>query len=69
VKRQPMWVNVTVILTCLALLAYNIVVVGAEGLPNSYLLVGVLSAYSGVDQILKRRDEKGKDDGEGGSDA
>lgn len=50
-------VFVVVVLTCL--LAYNIVVVGPEGLPTSYLLGGLLGAYAGVDQLLKRRDPPG----------
>jgi len=45
-----------VILTLTLLLAYNIVVVGPEGLATSYVLGGLLGAYAGVDQLLKRRD-------------
>ena len=56
----PMWVTVVVVLTLLGLLAYNIVVVGPEGLSTSYLIGGLLGAYAGVDQLLKRRK-----DGEG----
>lgn len=51
----PMPVTVIVVLTLTALLGYNIVVVGPEGLPNSYILGGLLGAYAGVDQLLKRR--------------
>lgn len=52
----PTWVTVVVILTLTLLLAYNIVVVGPEGLATSYVLGGLLGAYAGVDQLLKRRD-------------
>lgn len=51
----PAWVTVTVVLVLTALLAYNIVIVGPEGLPTSYVLGGLLGAYAGVDQLLKRR--------------
>ncbi len=57
----PGWVTVTVILVLLALLAYNVVIVGPEGYPTSMLLGGLLGAYAGIDQLLKRR----RDDGDG----
>lgn len=50
-----MWVTVIVVLTLLGLLGYNIVVVGPEGIANSYIIGGLLGAYSGVDAWLKRR--------------
>lgn len=53
----PGWVTVTVILVLLALLAYNVIIVGPEGYPTSMLLGGLLGAYAGVDQLLKRRRE------------
>lgn len=58
----PTWVTVTVVLTLTGLLAYNIVVVGPDGLATSYVLGGLLGAYAGVDQLLKRRDGGGTDD-------
>lgn len=58
----PMWVTVVVVLVLTTLLAYNIIVIGPEGLPTSYLLGGLLGAYAGVDQLLKRRDGGGGDD-------
>lgn len=60
--RLPMWVTVTVVLTLLGLLVYNIVVVGPEGLPASYLIGGLLGAYAGVDQLLKRKADDRDDD-------
>ena len=51
----PTWVTVVVILTLTGLLAYNIIVVGPDGLATSYVLGGLLGAYAGVDQLLKRR--------------
>lgn len=55
----PAWVTVTVILVLLALLAYNVVIVGPEGYPTSMLLGGLLGAYAGIDQLLKRRSDNG----------
>lgn len=52
----PVWVTIIVVLTLTALLAWNIIVVGPDGLPTSYVLGGLLGAYAGVDQLLKRRD-------------
>lgn len=57
----PMPVTVIVVLVLTALLAYNIVVVGPEGLPNSYVIGGLLGAYAGVDQLVKRRNSGGTD--------
>jgi len=51
----PTWVTVCVVLTLTALLAYNIVIIGPSGLATSYVLGGLLGAYAGVDQLLKRR--------------
>lgn len=56
----PTWVTITVILSLLGLLGYNIIVVGVEGLATSYILGGLLGAYAGVDQLLKKRGN-GKD--------
>lgn len=55
----PPWVTTVVVLTLLGLLIYNITVVGLEGLPTSYILGGLLAAYTGVDQIIKRRNDGG----------
>lgn len=60
-SRLPVWVSVTVVLTLTALLAYNIIVVGPEGLATSYVLGGLLGAYAGVDQLLKRSDDPSRD--------
>lgn len=57
----PLWVTITVVLVLLGLLTYNIIVVGPEGLPTSYILGGLLGAYAGVDQLLKRRDNGDRD--------
>lgn len=51
----PGWVTATVVLGLLGLLGYNVVAVGPEGYPTSMLLGGLLGAYAGVDQLLKRR--------------
>lgn len=61
----PAWVTVTVVLVLTGLLAYNIIVVGPEGLPTSYVLGGLLGAYAGVDQLLKRRNEDNDQQGGG----
>ena len=55
----PTWVTITVVLALTGLLAYNIIVVGPKGLPTSYILGGLLGAYTGVDRLLRnRRDDK-----------
>lgn len=53
----PTWVTITVVLTLLGTLVYNIVVIGPTGLATSYILGGLLGAYAGVDQLMRRRDE------------
>jgi hypothetical protein len=53
----PMWVTVIVVLTLTATLVYNIVFKGPDGLSNTYIVGGLLGAYAGVDQLLKRRGE------------
>lgn len=58
----PGWLNATVVVVLLALLSWNILVVGPEGYPTSVILGGLLGAYAGVDQLLKR---KSTDDTEG----
>jgi uncharacterized membrane protein len=63
-KPLPTWLTIVVVLTLLALLAYNVVIVGPEGLPTSYVLGGLLGAYAGFDQYLKNRRGDG-DDGPG----
>lgn len=57
----PTWVTVTVVLVLTGLLAYNIVIVGPEGLPTSYVLGGLLGAYAGVDRLLKNKSDSGPD--------
>lgn len=50
----PTWLTAIVVLVLLGLLGWNIVVVGPEGLGTTYVLGGLLGAYAGVDQLLKR---------------
>lgn len=50
----PTWLTAIVVLVLLALLGWNIVIVGPEGLGTTYVLGGLLGAYAGVDQLLKR---------------
>ena len=54
----PPWLTVTVVLTVLGLLVYNIVIVGPPGYPISMMLGGLLGAYRGADELLKRRSAK-----------
>lgn len=54
-QQLPIWVTIVVVLSLTALLAYNIVVIGPEGLPTSYVVGGLLGAYAGLDQYLKAR--------------
>jgi hypothetical protein len=58
-RGLPVPVTIIVVLTLTALLAWNVIVVGPDGLPTSYVLGGLLGAYAGVDQLLKRRDPPG----------
>jgi hypothetical protein len=51
----PIWLSITVVLTLLGLLAFNVLVNGPDGYPTSVILGGLLGAYAGVDQLLKRR--------------
>lgn len=56
-RGLPVTVTIIVVLVLLALLSWNIIVVGPEGLGTTYVLGGLLGAYAGVDQFLKRRGE------------
>lgn len=49
-----MWLTATVVLTLTGLFAYNIIINGPEGLPTSYVIAGLLGAYTGVERLLKR---------------
>lgn len=49
------WITATVVLGLLALLGYNIVVVGPEGYPTSVILGGLLGGYAGLNELLKRK--------------
>lgn len=51
----PGWVTITVVLTVLALLAWNVTTAGAEGYPTTVVLGGVLGAYAGLRELLNRR--------------
>lgn len=52
----PTWLTAIVVLVLLALLGWNIVTAGPEGLGTTYVLGGLLGAYAGIDQLLKRKD-------------
>lgn len=54
-----------VMLGLLGLLGWNIIVVGPEGYPGSVILGGLLGAYSGIDQLRKRKNDGGSDDSDG----
>lgn len=57
---MPTWVTSFVLVTLVLLLGWNVVMVGPEGYPTSVILGGLIGAYAGVDQLLKRKaDEKG----------
>lgn len=51
----PRWLNITVVLTLLALFVYQVVIVGPKGYPTNVIIGGLLGAYAGVDQYVKRR--------------
>lgn len=52
----PLWLTATVVLALVGTLAYNVIVVGPEGIPNSYVLGGLLGAYLTGDRLLRNRD-------------
>lgn len=54
-SSMPIWVSTFVVVTLTLLLGYNIVIVGPEGYPTSVILGGLIGAYAGVDQLLKRK--------------
>lgn len=56
----PLWLSATVVLVLLALLTYNVIAFGPKGYPTSMILGGLLGAYAGVDQLLKRRGGDGQ---------
>lgn len=51
----PVWATTVVVLGLLGLLGWNIIVVGPAGYPTSVILGGLLGAYAGVDQLLRKR--------------
>lgn len=55
----PSWVTITVVLTVLGLLVWNVVTTGAEGYPTTVILGGLLGAYAGVRELLNRRSGNG----------
>lgn len=54
-RPMPVWVSVVVLLSLTGLLAYNIITAGPDGYPTSVILGGLIGAYTGIDQLLKRR--------------
>lgn len=58
----PQWVSSVVILGSLAGLLYNVLVIGPQGLPASYILGGLVAAYGGGTTWLQRKkDERNGD--------
>jgi uncharacterized membrane protein YoaK (UPF0700 family) len=55
VTPLPLWVTVIVVLTLVALLVYNVVVFGPEGYANTVVIGGLLGAYAGLQEYLKRK--------------
>lgn len=56
----PPWVTAVVVLGLLGLLGYNVVAAGPEGYPTSVILGGLLGAYAGLNELLKRRGDGDK---------
>lgn len=56
----PSWLNTTVVLVLLGTFVYNVVFVGPEGYPTNVIIGGLLGAYIGADQYLRRRNERKK---------
>lgn len=59
-EKLPAWVTITVILSLLGMLAYNMIVYGPEGYPLSVVLGGLLGAYAGFRELLNRRGPNGE---------
>lgn len=55
----PDWLTATVVLVLLASFVYNLVRYGPDGYPSAVIIGGLLGAYAGVDQLLKRKREQG----------
>ena len=62
-RGLPPAVTSVVVLGLLGLLGWNIVVVGPEGYPTSVILGGLLGAYAGLDQVVKRKRDNDPDGG------
>lgn len=58
----PLWLTITVTLTLLGLLVYNVLVNGNDGVPTSTIIGGLMGAYAGVERILKRDSSQSRGD-------
>lgn len=54
-RGVPVWVTATVVLGLLGLLGFNIITAGPDGYPTSVILGGLLGAYAGIEQLVKRK--------------
>lgn len=54
-RPLPLWVDVTVVLVDLGLLAFNVTVNGPEGYPTTLALAGILGGYAGLRELVSRR--------------
>jgi hypothetical protein len=54
----PAWLSITVVLVLLGNFSWNTFVVGPDAYPSNVIIGGLLGAYAGVDQLVRRRREQ-----------
>lgn len=60
VSGLPIWVHIVAVLVLLVLLTYSIVILGPEGYPATVIVGGLLGAYAGLNELVKRKGSDGK---------
>lgn len=55
----PDWLTAVVVLVLLGSFVYNLVRFGPDGYPTAVIIGGLLGAYAGVDQLMKRKADSG----------
>jgi uncharacterized membrane protein len=54
----PIWLSIVVVLVLLGNFSWNTFVVGPEAYASNVIIGGLLGAYAGVDQLVRRRREQ-----------
>lgn len=55
----PDWLTAVVVLVLLGSFVFNLVQYGPEGYPSAVIIGGLIGAYAGLDQLLKRKRDEG----------